>query len=137
MLCSFSVCFFTNSNSLPCIQLSIFLIGLVGNCLCIHTFSRMLNKRNFHHLMMATAMFDLLYITCSLILFSVPHLSPKTATWIEYKLLIPTTLPLANVGLTGMFVPLNGIPLHRVCRFHILHACHRHGKVYYSLSPLL
>ena len=34
------------------------------------------HKKNFHYLMMAAALMDLLYILCATALFAVPHIWP-------------------------------------------------------------
>ena len=53
------------------------LVGLVGNTLCLLCFSLKKNKSNFHYLMLATAIFDILYIFSASTLFSVPHIIPR------------------------------------------------------------
>ena len=53
------------------------LVGLVGNTLCLLCFSLKKNKSNFHYLMLATAVFDILYIFSASTLFSVPHIIPR------------------------------------------------------------
>ena len=54
-----------------------FCVGFVGNTVCILMFSCRGGKRNFHFLMMSLAAYDVLYICCAFILFTLPHLMPR------------------------------------------------------------
>ena len=58
-------------------QVFIFTIGLVGNSLCVLLFSLRCTRRNFHHLMMGLAVYDMIYLSCALILFTIPHMMPR------------------------------------------------------------
>ena len=58
-------------------QLIMFCVGFVGNTVCILMFSCRGGKRNFHFLMMSLAAYDVLYICCAFILFTLPHLMPR------------------------------------------------------------
>ena len=58
-------------------QFSIFVAGFLGNFLCVVCFSLKKGKRNFHYLMMSLAVFDILYIYCATMLFTIPHLLPR------------------------------------------------------------
>ena len=58
-------------------QLVMFCVGFVGNTVCILMFSCRGGKRNFHFLMMSLAAYDVLYICCAFILFTLPHLMPR------------------------------------------------------------
>ena len=51
-------------------------IGCIGNLMCIITFSQKLAQKSFHHLMLCLAIFDLLYILMSIMLFGLPTLYP-------------------------------------------------------------
>ena len=86
--------------------------GLVGNLLCIITFTLKINKehlehfhlsstctdllteanvkfvedynqRYFHHLMLALAVFDSIYILSALVMFAVPHILPRYIKYIS------------------------------------------------------
>ena len=59
-------------------QFSIFVAGFLGNFLCVICFSLKKGKRNFHYLMMSLAVFDILYIYSATVLFTVPHLLPRS-----------------------------------------------------------
>ena len=58
-------------------QVIIAITGIIGNTFCIISFSIKSKKSNFHHLMLATAVFELLYISSATALFAVPHLAPR------------------------------------------------------------
>ena len=53
------------------------IFGAFGNLMCISSFCWKRNVRNFHRLMISTAVFELLYIVTAVTLFSVPHLAPR------------------------------------------------------------
>ena len=52
-------------------------LGCVGNLMCIITFSQKMAQKSFHHLMLCLAIFDLLYILMSIMLFALPTLYPE------------------------------------------------------------
>ena len=52
-------------------------IGCVGNIMCIIIFSQKIVQKSFHHLMLSLAIFDLLYILTSIMLFGLPTLYPE------------------------------------------------------------
>jgi hypothetical protein len=49
-------------------------LGAVGNFLCVLLFTKERAQKSFHHLMVALAIFDLLYISMALLLFGLPEL---------------------------------------------------------------
>ena len=59
------------------LQVLVGTVGAFGNVSCIFSFSRKRNTRNFHHLMLATAVFDFLYILTAIMLFSLPRLAQR------------------------------------------------------------
>ncbi|XP_023347416.1 FMRFamide receptor [Eurytemora carolleeae] len=102
-------------------------LGLIGNCLCIITFSRMAVQKNFHRLMLTLAIYDILYIVTSILLFGIPSLYPAVYNQSTFKHLVPILLPLIHVGLTGSIYLTVAIALERyttVCHpfFKISHA---------------
>ena len=64
-------------QNLYSLQVFVGLVGVIGNSLCLVAFSVKKNKSNFHYLMVATAVFDILYIFSASTLFSVPHIIPR------------------------------------------------------------
>ena len=52
-------------------------IGCVGNLMCIIIFSQKFAQKSFHHLMLSLAIFDLLYVLMSIMLFGLPTLYPE------------------------------------------------------------
>jgi hypothetical protein len=61
-------------------QVTVGLLGLLGNVLCIVYFSGLCPsvKKNFHNLMLACAVCDFVYIFNAIFLFAVPHLVPRS-----------------------------------------------------------
>ena len=53
------------------------LLGVIGNLLCIIIFTQKIAQKSFHHLMLCLAIFDLLYILMSIMLFGLPTLYPE------------------------------------------------------------
>ena len=59
------------------VQVIVGLIGAFGNVSCIYSFSRKQNLKNFHRLMLSTAVAELVYITAAILLFATPQLAPR------------------------------------------------------------
>lgn len=76
-------------------------LGILGNISCIIIFSYKSSLKSFHYLMLWLAIFDSLYILCSIFLFGIPTIynGIRGVSW--YAHLVPVLLPLAQIGLTG------------------------------------
>jgi hypothetical protein len=101
--------------------------GLTGNAAAIVAFSRQRVQRNFHALMLALCAYDSTYIVVSLLLFALPQFSDSYTDSGAYFRLLPWTLPLAQIGLSGSIYLTVAITLERyftVCHpfFRVSHA---------------
>ena len=105
-------------------QLFVGCFGIVGNTISIIWFSRKNILKNFHHLMLSLAAFDLIYICLSITIFSMPSLMPSLWTNSTYLHMIPMLLPLAKVGLSGSIYFTMAIAVERYCT-----VCHPFWKV--------
>ena len=54
------------------LQVTVGALGIMGNITLIWLFSK--KKKNFHHLMLTLALYDLVYIFMSVILFGLPNI---------------------------------------------------------------
>ena len=81
-------------------------------------------QRNFHHLMLFLAVFDLIYVCLSITIFSMPSLFPSLWTSSTYLHMIPILLPMAQVGLSGSIYFTLAIAVERYCT-----VCHPFWKV--------
>eukprot|EP00090_Calanus_glacialis_P041104 TRINITY_DN7219_c0_g1_i6.p1 TRINITY_DN7219_c0_g1~~TRINITY_DN7219_c0_g1_i6.p1 ORF type:complete len:353 (-),score=61.97 TRINITY_DN7219_c0_g1_i6:158-1171(-) len=88
-------------------------IGCIGNLLCIIIFTQKIAQKSFHHLMLCLAIFDLLYILMSIMLFGLPTLYPYMRKFSWYAYLVPVMLPMAQVGLTGSIYLTVAISIER------------------------
>jgi len=88
-------------------------IGCVGNLMCIIIFSQKFAQKSFHHLMLSLAIFDLLYVLMSIMLFGLPTLYPEVRQVAWYAYLVPVMLPMAQVGLTGSIYLTVAISIER------------------------
>ena len=105
-------------------QIIIGFLGIVGNTVSIVWFSRKKVLKDFHQLMLAVAVYDLLYVSISIIIFSLPSLFPNLWTTSGYLHLVPKLLPLAQVGLSGSIYFTMAIAAERYCTI-----CHPFWKV--------
>eukprot|EP00095_Tigriopus_kingsejongensis_P005175 maker-scaffold237_size242172-snap-gene-1.31 protein:Tk05175 transcript:maker-scaffold237_size242172-snap-gene-1.31-mRNA-1 annotation:"fmrfamide receptor" len=76
------------------------IIGLVGNGISIWTFSRQRVHRIFHNLLLVLAIFDILYVVCSIHLFSLRIFWPDYDQMVRIPSL-PVVIPFAQIGLMG------------------------------------
>ena len=73
-----TICPLSHFHTFTFLQVIIGILGLIGNLSCLVYFSLCsIVKRNFHRLMLASAIFDFFYILSAIFLFSTPHLAPK------------------------------------------------------------
>ena len=84
-------------------------------------------QRNFHSLMLCLATFDLVYISVSIIIFSLPHFSDSYLTSGAYFYIMPWALPIAQIGSTGSIYFTMAMTIERyltVCHpfYHHSHA---------------
>lgn len=92
------------------------ILGIVGNVAAITVFARQHLQRNFHALMMSLSAFDLLYILASILLFSIPQFNVNYRQSAFYNYILPWTLPLAQVSITGSIYFTMAITVERyVC----------------------
>ena len=76
-------------------------LGIAGNTAALVLFSRQSKQLKFHRLMMMLAAYDLFYIVLSLLLFTIPQISPGYKTMGYHYHVLPRALPLAQMTLTG------------------------------------
>ena len=57
------------------LKVTVGVLGILGNISLIWLFSK--KKKNFHHLMLTLALYDLVYITMNLFLFGFPNFFPR------------------------------------------------------------
>ena len=77
------------------------ILGIIGNVMAIVVFARHTLQKNFHALMLSLSAFDLIYITASILIFSIPQFSDNYKDSGVYYYVLPWVLPMAQVGLTG------------------------------------
>ena len=77
------------------------ILGIIGNVVAIVVFARHTLQKNFHALMLSLSAFDLIYITASILIFSIPQFSDNYKDSGVYYYVLPWVLPMAQVGLTG------------------------------------
>ena len=103
--------------------LTVGIIGLFGNTMCIVMFAKLRDQMKFHRLMILLFVYDNAYILFSILVFALPQLSDTyKARCLKY--LVPTVLPLVQIALTGSVYSTLAISLERylvVCRpFYII-----------------
>lgn len=77
------------------------IFGIIGNVVAIVVFARQHLQKSFHALMLSLSAFDLVYITASILIFSIPQFSSEYKDSGIYFYILPWVLPMAQVGLTG------------------------------------
>ena len=76
-------------------------VGILGNCLLIGLFFKKDTKVNFHKLMIGLAIYDVIYILLSIIMFSVPEIFEDYKTEGYHFYVIPKIIPMLQTALTG------------------------------------
>ncbi|TRY71961.1 hypothetical protein TCAL_14087 [Tigriopus californicus] len=76
------------------------LFGLLGSGFSFVLFSRQKVHRTFHNLLLTLTTFDLIYVVCSILLFSISKFN-ETYDQVYRVYMLPYLLPLAHVGLMG------------------------------------
>ena len=87
--------------------------GIVGNCLLISKFIKLKIKVNFHRLMIALAIYDTIYISLCILVFSVPQISEGYKIHGYHFHVAPKAVPLIQVVLTGSVYCTLSISLER------------------------
>ena len=87
--------------------------GVLGNALLIQLFFKKGVILNFQKLMVALAIYDTLYTLLSIINFSMPELVDAFTYYGYYQFMVPTTIPMMQVALTGSTYCIAGISLER------------------------
>ncbi|XP_023334081.1 probable G-protein coupled receptor frpr-1 isoform X2 [Eurytemora carolleeae] len=112
--------------------ISIGLLGTLGNTVCLIWFCRKAGQRNFHQLMQFLAFFDLMYVLLSIMMFGVPSVLPEIGGTLEFKWMVTTFLPFAQIGLTGSIYMTLAIAIERYTT-----VCHPFFKFYHGWSAKL
>ena len=84
-------------------------------------------------LMMTLCMYDLIYLVCSMVIFSLPLLWPSIPSSFIFTHSIPYMLPIAQVAMTGRLVRTIMLKIFLYFRFHL----HHHGCCYRALHHRL
>ena len=109
------------------------IFGIIGNVVAIVVFARQHLQKSFHALMLSLSAFDLVYITASILIFSIPQFSDNYKESGIYFYILPWVLPMAQVGLTGSIYFTMAITVERyvtVCHpFYRYFSLKMHHKV--------
>ena len=98
--------------------------GIVGNFVLILLFSHKRGQRDFYMLMIFLALFDLSYVSFSVIIFGLPHLIPNFAESNFLNQNIPSFLAIVHISLTGSIYFTIAVTIERY-----LTVCHPYFKV--------
>eukprot|EP00093_Oithona_nana_P015158 15158.XXX_1229320_1231616_1 [CDS] Oithona nana genome sequencing. len=103
------------------------IFGIIGNVVAIVVFARQHLQKSFHALMLSLSAFDLVYITASILIFSIPQFSDNYKESGIYFYILPWVLPMAQVGLTGSIYFTMAITVERYVT-----VCHPFYRVSHS-----
>jgi len=109
------------------------LLGIIGNISLICWFGR--KTKNFHHLMLVLAIYDILYIFINIIIFGLPNIFASVEEGSIYKNAVPILLPIAQIGLTGSIYLTVAITIERY--FTVCHPYFMFSKSWPSVVYIL
>ena len=107
--------------------------GIIGNSLLVKIFIKSENKLNFHWLMIALAIYDVVYIILSMIVFALPELFEEYKSQGYHFYIAPKSVSMMQIALTGSIYCTVGISLERymtVCHPFFLAEKNLSAKMY-------
>ena len=88
-------------------------LGIIGNILLIKLFLYYEAQLNFHKLMITLAIYDTIYVSLCILVFSIPEFFEAYISSGVYAYVVPRAIPMIQVSLTGSVYCTVAISLER------------------------